>query len=234
MSAVEEIVASREAESLDLVLEFWAALARFDWQDDQPASEYFRLEISIAFLQGEVAATAYVAAQVTRRLSCLHPRIQLVHFLSGSSKLVSFAEQILARVPSLPLIGDGDPHLSHLSKGDVCRILRLSAAQLTQLIASGELKWPTCDGRQQKIATTEVEYLLHGFTQSERSYRNDGSVNVPVHQYDRSAREVPGEKKALTAALGKSRLRKLSGQRKCTSSGIWLAPAHTNRSMLDD
>lgn len=217
MSAVEEMVASGEAESLDLVLEFWAALARFDWQDDQPASEYFRLEISIAFFQGEVTAVDYVAAQVTRRLSCLHPRIQLVHFLSGSSTLVAFAEKILARVPPLPQIGVGDPQLSHLSKGDVCRILRLSAAQLTQLIACGELRWPTCDGRQQKIATTEVEYLLHGFTQSERSYGNDGTVNVPVHRYDRSAREVRGEKKSLTAASGKSRLRKLADRRKGTS-----------------
>jgi hypothetical protein len=92
MSAVEEMVASGQAASIDLVLEFWAALARFDWQDDQPASEYFRLEFSIAFLQGEVAAVDYVAAQVTRRLPCLHPRIQLVHFLSGSSTLVAFAE----------------------------------------------------------------------------------------------------------------------------------------------
>ncbi|MCY0916514.1 TniQ family protein [Massilia antarctica] len=200
ISAVEEMVAAGDAESLKLVLEFWAALARFDWQEDQPASEYFRLELSIAYLRGEVAVVDHVAAQVTRRLPSLHPRIQLVHFLSGSGSLVAFAEKILARVPPLPQIGDGNPRLSQLSKGEVCRILRLSAAQLTHLISSGELRWPTCDGRQQKIATTEVEYHLHGFTQSEREYGSLGAFNVPVHRYDRLVRRVCQEKKSATSA----------------------------------
>ena len=164
MAAVEKIVESGQTESLNLVLEFWAALVRFDGQDDRPASEYFRLEISIAFFRGDVAALNYVAAQVTRRRTFMHPRIQLVNFLSGSSMLVSFAEKVLSHVLPLPQISDGDPRLSYLSKSEACKILRLSAAQLTQLIASGELRWPSCDGRQQKIATTEIEFHLHGFT----------------------------------------------------------------------
>jgi len=196
MATVDRLVDSNQTESLNLVLEFWAALARFDWQDDQPATEYARLEISIAFFLGELVAVDYVAAQVARRLSLMHPRIQMVHFLSGSSALVAFAEKVLNRVPPLPQIGDGDPRLSHLSKSEVCRILRLSAAQLTQLIASGELRWPSRDGRQQKIETIEIEFILHGFTQSERAGIDLETINAPVHRHDKSARKSSPEKSA--------------------------------------
>lgn len=170
------------------MLDFWTAPERFDGLDDSPAIEYARLGAAIAFLRGDVAAFEHVVTLVVQRLPLMSPRVQLLPFLSGSSTLILFAEEIISHVFPLARIGAGDSRLSHLSKGEVCTILKMSPAKLTQLITSGQPKWPGDGGRQQKIATTEIEMRMHGFSQTEIFFVNSEDPSGPAHLHDSSFR----------------------------------------------
>lgn len=167
MSAIEDMLVSKDTGSLNQVLEFWDALARTDRLEDTPLIEYTRLEAAVSFLRGDIAAFEHVAALVVPRLPLMGPSMQLLPFLSGSPALNRFAEEVISAVWPLTKIDAGESRLSHLSKSEVCSILKLTPAKLTQLITSGDINWP-CDGkRQQKIAITESELRRHGFSQTE-------------------------------------------------------------------
>lgn len=144
-----------------------------------------------------MAAFEHVVTQVVRRLPVMSSRVQLMPFLSGRRTLILFAEEIISHVFPLAQIGAGDSRLSHLSKSEVCTILEMSPAKLTQLITSGQLKWPGDGGRQQKIATTEIEMCMHGFSQTEIFYVNSEDPSGPVHlrscrRPKRNGKEVHG------------------------------------------
>lgn len=170
MQTIEELLKSADAAAVNNVLEFWSALERFDELDDSPANEYARLEVAVAFFRSEVTAVEHVATQVVPRIPVTGPRIQLLPFLSGSSSLNRFGEEVLSQVWPLTQIGAAESRLSHLSKSEVCIILKMPPAKLTRLITRGAINWPDDGSRQQKIAITERELREHGFSQTEILY----------------------------------------------------------------
>lgn len=168
MISIQRMMDAHDIEPLGIILEFWETLLRFDEQGDQPSAEHARLDASVSFALGGIDAENYVAGLVEERLSSLHPRIQLEPFMSGTAPLKNFAEGIVDLVSPLPKIGTGLPSISKLGKGEVCRVLDITALQLAELIESGNLKWPQNGGRQRKISITDVEFMLHGFSLGER------------------------------------------------------------------
>lgn len=186
MIAVRSMLESNQTNALNIVLDFWTALERFDGLGDSPAIEYARLGAAIAHFRGDVAAFEHVVTLVVQRLPLMSPRVQLLPFLSGSPTLNIFAEEIISHVFPLAQIGTGDSRLSYLSKSEVCTILKMRPAKLTRLISSGQLKWPNNGGRQQKISTAEIEMRMQGFSQTEIFYLHSENPNSPMHLYDRS------------------------------------------------
>ena len=165
---VQRMLDSNQSDSLNIVFEFWNALRRFDGEGDQPAVEHVRLNASVSFALDQVDAINHVATLVKQRLSLLHPRIQLVPFISSNAQLKRFAEKIIDIVPPMPKIGTGLSPDAKLSKVEVCRVFDISPARLADLIESGNLKWPKNGNRQRKVAVAEVEFILHGFSAAER------------------------------------------------------------------
>lgn len=196
MCEIEKMLASNQTDALHTLLEFWAALVRFDKLGENPATENSRLDISLSFLREEVSAVEEVATQIVQRLSTSSPRMQLLPFLSGSAKLVNFAESILSQTWPILKAGDGDPRLSFLSKKEVGTLLKMSPTKVNLLITSGYLRWPKDGSRQQKISATEIEMRLQGFSQIELWCMNVKDIHALIHGYDTTTRiPRPGKRR---------------------------------------
>jgi hypothetical protein len=167
MGIVEDMILSRDVDSFSKVLEFWVALTRSDGLDSSPATDFARLDAAVAFAKGDIAAFEHVVAYVVPQLPLKGARIQLLPFLSGSTALSRFGEDVASQIWPLTQVGAGESRLSYLSKQEVCTILKLSPSRLTELITRGDINWPDNGSRQQKIAITESELRMHGFSQTE-------------------------------------------------------------------
>lgn len=185
MLEVQRLLETAQINELSLVMEFWDALRRFDKSDDSPATDRFRLDVAIAYLRGEATAFEHVLTLVVQRLPQTSPGVQLLPFSSGSSKLVSFADEIVSTVFPLAEVASGDERLSYLSKSEVCTLLKMTRAKLASLISSGQIAWPQNGGRQGKIPASEIEMRLQGFSQTEILYTRGGDPNAAVHRYKR-------------------------------------------------
>jgi len=160
--AIEQMIEDVKVGSLNEVFAFWHALVRFDGEGHNPAAEFRRVEIAHSFFNGDSEAERFIARCVEGRLTLLHPRIQMMPFLTGSQAMSLFAKKILDTVLPLPAVGAGDFRLSHLRTKEVCAILNVSMTTLSALTRDGFLEWPVNGkgGREQRIATTQIEQLL--------------------------------------------------------------------------
>lgn len=160
--AIEQMIEDVKVGSLNDFFAFWHALVRFDGEDNNPAAEYRRVEIVYSFFSRDGEAEKFIARCVEERLTLLHPRIQMMPFLTGSQAMSLFAKKILDTVLPLPAVGAGDFRFSHLRAKEVCAILNVSITALSALIRDGFLEWPVngSGGREQRIATTQIESLL--------------------------------------------------------------------------
>lgn len=194
MIEVRKMFESYQIDSLNSLFEFWTALVRYDKLGEDPATENIRLHTTLSFLNEDTFALEHIAHEVVKNLSSANPRVQLLPFLSGSTKMINFAEGIISQVWPILEAADGDPRVSLLSKKEVATLLKMSPAKVNQLITSGHLKWPKDGSRQQKISTTEIEMHLQGFSQIELWCMNIKNFGAEIHRYDRR-KHMPKNKK---------------------------------------
>ncbi|MBD8544471.1 TniQ family protein [Oxalobacteraceae sp. CFBP 8761] len=169
INAVEEMLDYKDFASLNLVLEFWGALARFDGLMDDPSVDYARLEAAVSFLRGDGAALEYVAAQAVYRLPSMRLSNQLLPFLSGGPMLKNFADEVASAVWPFTEIGAAKSRLPYLSKSEVCALLKLPPAKLIELLTRGDINFLS-DGQQKIISAIERDLRMEGFSQTEILY----------------------------------------------------------------
>lgn len=162
----DKMFEAKDFEKIQLCIDFWIALTRFENLEKRPELDYRRFELSVLFTCGQEAAFEEVCSKVVRNLDSKGPKIQMLPFLSGSPALKRFADEVLTKIWPLTTLANKDTRLSYLTKKEVCVILKLSPARLQAMIDRGEFLWPS-EYLHQKLATTEAELVKFGFSQTE-------------------------------------------------------------------
>lgn len=156
------------------ILGFWEALAKFDCLGDAPLHALDRLNLATSWFSGSTSVVQHIAERLIQEKT-VHPRIQMLPFLTGRDELVEFAEQVLEKVPqsNWEYITD-KPGPRALTKREVLAVLKISAAELSTLLRKGELVLPTGVGRQPKIPIGYIE----SFLDQQRSCTNSTTPKV--------------------------------------------------------
>ncbi|MFC3625185.1 hypothetical protein ACFOKJ_03370 [Vogesella amnigena] len=208
----------------DELLQFLEALGDFDGLDNDPITDYWRMQIVKNWHQGHFHIDKSIILHIENRATAIHPRLQLLPFLTRKGVLADYGKRILGAY-STPV----PANISQITQGDLsisatAAALGLERGQVKHLVELSLLKKNCNPAKKIKIPVSEVEKLLRTLSvDTNTAYVPDGlpnkisTVNI-IHNIQLG--------RALTAgyalAKGLSSLQFLGGGAHVMAPSSWL------------